>query len=81
MMYHATGDAIRKATRTSLIKSFDNNITMFETEAPNTFRTPISFVRCAVANNDKPSKPRQAIKMAKPAKMVNTFPNNWSFAY
>ena len=59
-----------------LVKYFDKSITMFDTVAPNTFLTPISFVRCVVANNDKPSNPRHAINMAKAEKMPNIFPNN-----
>src|SRR5207249_570037 len=45
IMYHATGEAIRNAMTTSLIKSFERSATIFVTEAPSTFLTPISFVR------------------------------------
>ncbi len=76
MINHASGDAITKATITSLIKSLDRSMMIFDTEAPSILRTPISFVRCAVANNDKPINPRQAMKIAKHAKIENTFPKS-----
>ena len=57
-------------------KIFESNRMMFETEAPSTLRTPISFVRCAVANKESPSSPRHAMKMAKPENMPNTFPKS-----
>ena len=63
------------------MKSFDNNVTIFITEAPSTFRTPIPFVRCAVAKSDNPNNPRQAMKIANPEKILNAFPKNCSFAY
>ena len=44
-------------------------VTMFDAEAPNTLRTPISFVRCSAVNVAKPKRPRQEIKMARNAKM------------
>src|SRR5688572_16669593 len=43
--HHARGNAIKLAIITNLIKSFDNNMRIFDTEAPRTFLTPISFVR------------------------------------
>jgi hypothetical protein len=43
-MKYATGVAITKAIATSLIKSSDSNATILETDAPNTFLTPISLV-------------------------------------
>ncbi len=45
MKYQASGDAIMIAMTTSFKKSFDSKLRIFETVAPNTFRTPISFVR------------------------------------
>ena len=46
--YHASGAAITNAINTSFIKSIDNKLTILETLAPSTFRTPISFVCCMV---------------------------------
>ena len=43
--YQATGDAITKATITSLMKSFESNNTILDIDAPNTLRMPISLVR------------------------------------
>src|SRR4030095_5622544 len=81
IIHQAMGDAMTKAIATSLMKSFESSVTIFDTDAPSTLRTPISFVRCAVEKSDKPNKPRHAIKMAKPANIANTFPNNLSLAY
>ena len=33
--------------------------------APNTFRMPISLVRCSAVNIARPNKPREEIKMAR----------------
>ncbi|MEJ7829990.1 MAG: hypothetical protein WKF91_17405 [Segetibacter sp.] len=44
--HHAIGVAITIATHTSFIKSLDNNCTMLPIDAPKTFLTPISLVRC-----------------------------------
>ena len=72
------------AINTSFKKSFDNNVTMVLTFAPNTFRTPISFMRCVMANADKPNKPRHAMKIAMHANIVNMVPclcsDSYSFA-
>ena len=42
-------------------KSLDNKLAIVETEAPNTFRIPISFVRFTAASAARPaaSKPRR----------------------
>ena len=61
MVNHAIGTAITVATATNFAKLFANKIVTDVTEAPNTLRMPISFVRCAVANITKPNKPRHAI--------------------
>jgi hypothetical protein len=60
MKYHASGDAMINAIITSFKKSLDNKLMMFEIEAPNTFRIPISFVRFIAANAARPNNPRQA---------------------
>ena len=41
-------------------------------EAPKTFRTPISFVRCSATNVVRPNNPKQAINNAR---IVNVFIN------
>ena len=71
----------RIAKTTNLIKSIDSSRIMPETDAPSTLRTPISLVRCMVENRDKPKRPKEAIKMAKPPNMPNAAPNKLSFLY
>ena len=50
--------------------SFDSNTTMPASPAPNTFRTPISFVRLWVAKVANPNSPRQEITITN--KTANT---------
>lgn len=68
MTSQAIGEAIIKATNTGFIKSLDNNVVTPDTEAPNTFRIPISLFRLAAVKEAKPYKLRQAINMANPEK-------------
>jgi hypothetical protein len=56
--------AISTAMSTSNTKSFDMSKEMLCTLAPNTFLTPISFMRCCVINNTIASKPVQESTMA-----------------
>ena len=51
---------------------------MFATEAPNTLRIPISLIRRSVAKAAKAKSPKQAMKMASPAKMKTTPANRSS---
>src|SRR6185295_6582280 len=44
--YQATGEATANAIKTNLIKFLESRNTMFETDAPTTFLTPISLTRC-----------------------------------
>ncbi len=60
-MYHAIGEAIKKAMHTSFRKSLEMSATTPETLAPNTLRIPISLVRCSAVNVAKPNKPRQMV--------------------
>ena len=46
--HHASGAAIINASITNCKKSFDSKVTICETDAPNTFLTPISFTLCVV---------------------------------
>src|SRR5688572_4420189 len=81
MKYQATGNAMIEATRVSFRKSFDNNATTFGTEAPKTFRTPISFVLFSAINALRPNKPRQAMKIENAANMLNILPSLCSERY
>src|SRR5690606_41169673 len=60
----ASGVAIAKAISSKTTKSLDNNITMPETEEPNTLRIPISFTRRLIINSAKANKPRQEMTIA-----------------
>ena len=62
----------------SLTNSAESNIANVEGEAPMTLRMPISLVLRSALNADRPNKPRQAIKMASAAKVMNTWPNRSS---
>jgi len=42
--------------------------------APSTLRIPISLVLCSAVNADKPKRPRQEMRMARPAKIPERFP-------
>ena len=53
MKYHASGEAITKAMITSFKKSLLINPTMPDTDAPNTFLIPISFVLFTTAKCSK----------------------------
>ena len=48
---------------TSSEKSREINPTRLETEAPSTFRMPISFVRCSAVKAASPNKPNPVITM------------------
>ena len=67
-----------KAINTSFTKSVDSIRTILETEAPNTFLTPISLVRCSAIYVANPNKPRQAIIIANKAKVIATLPTRRS---
>ena len=79
--YHAKGVAISIEINTNLMKSFDNKATMLVTSAPNTLRIPISLVRSMALYVAKPNSPKQAIKIAKKEKRVNSFLNLKSARY
>jgi len=53
-----------------IINSLDNKATTWLTDAPNTLRTPISFLRCSEVKADKPNNPKAATKMEIPTKPV-----------
>src|ERR1700748_3756445 len=66
--YQAIGVAITHDKITSNKKSFVRCAHRLMVEAPNTFRTPISFVRCCATYEANPNNPKQDIKMAKTVK-------------
>lgn len=57
-----------------LVNSFDSIKTIPETDALNTLRIPISFVRHSDIKEAKPNNPKLAIKMASNENVVNVFP-------
>ena len=61
---HARGEAIIAAITTSFKKSVESSATILVMLAPNTLRTPISFMRCSALNVANPNKPKQEIRMA-----------------
>ena len=71
MAHQVTGTEIINAMPTSNKNSFDTSNNTCCTEAPNTFRIPISFVRCSITNAESPNKPRLAIMIAKMANAEN----------
>ena len=68
------GTAIRKEMPIRPIKSLESKFQTLNTDAPNTFLTPISFLRCSATNDAKPNKPRQEITMANMAKKLASLP-------
>ena len=60
---YASGDAIIKAITTSFIKSVERVVTILFTDAPSTFRMPISFVLFSADKTDNPNKPMHEINM------------------
>ena len=74
MKYQETGVTMAIEMITSATKSFDNIFHSEKIEAPNTFRTPISFVRCSATKDASPNRPRQLIKMARMAKKAESLP-------
>src|SRR5690606_32489662 len=68
--HHANGDETTKDTITSNEKSFEISRTRLGTDAPNTFRMPISFVRCSAVKAANPNRPNPVISIASVAKIV-----------
>src|SRR5688572_9918149 len=73
MANQAMGAATRNDTMMSTANSLYNNFKIPGTDAPSTFRIPISFVLCNVVNDAKPNNPIHATKIAS---VVNS-PNVW----
>lgn len=62
------GSVTITANATSLTKRLDNKSRRSATEAPSTFRIPISFVRWAMVSDTRPNSPRQEMKIERPEK-------------
>src|SRR6185312_5257623 len=71
--------AIKQEINTSNANSLESICHRWYTEAPNTLRTPISFLRCSATNDARPNNPRHEIKVAKIVKNVASLPSRcWS---
>ena len=68
MTIHASGQAIRLASKTSLTNSFESNPVTLAIDAPKTFRIPISLVRNRAEKEARPKRPRQEMRIANPVK-------------
>lgn len=62
------------AIKTRTINSFDNTKEREATEAPITFRIPISFVRCSAVKAANANRLKLAMKMARPENTPNIWP-------
>ncbi len=60
---HASGIDIINEIKISFKKSADKTDTMLLTDAPSTFRMPISLILFSADKTDNPNKPIQEIKM------------------
>ena len=68
--HQASGAANAKETMTNPEKSFEISDTRLLTEAPITFRIPISFVRCSAVKAARPNSPSPVITIVSPAKRL-----------
>ena len=68
-----TGIPITKEISKSTIYAFPNKNSISIILAPNTLRTPISFVRCSAEKALNPSNPKQEIKIASIANKADNF--------
>lgn len=71
--------AIKQENKTSTTKSCDNILQTAATDAPNTLRIPISFVRCSAVKEARPKIPKQLISTASAAKKLDNLPTRSSF--
>ena len=62
------GVAMKRDMITKTANSFDNKPHTLNTVAPNTLRTPISFVLCSATKVARPNNPKQEIRIANTAK-------------
>ena len=75
MKYQANGVAMRMATTTNIKNSLESNPTRFSTEAPSTFRIPISLVLLSATNAANANKPKQDTNMANAANIAISLAN------
>lgn len=68
------GNAMMHAIKTSFINSLESILVTCGTDAPSTFRMPISLVRFSAVYVAKPNNPRQATNMVSIAKMLRIVP-------
>ena len=64
---------------TNCKKSFDNNVVIPVTLAPNTFRIPISFILRSAVYAAKPNKPKHEIIIANAANTLEIYLSIVSF--
>src|SRR3569623_1202513 len=69
---YAIGDAITNAITINFIKSAERFVTILFTDAPKTFRMPISLVLFSADKTDKPNNPMHEINIVsmEPKKMI-----------
>ncbi len=79
--YHVIGVATMSATTINRTNSRAIKMTTLATDAPNTLRTPISFVLRSTAKDASPSSPRHPMKMESPVKIPTTLLSCWSALY
>ena len=72
--------AIKHEIITSNANSFESIRHKLYVDAPNTLRTPISFLRCSATNDASPNNPRHEINMASMVKNVARLPTRSSSA-
>ncbi len=63
------------------MNSIENIETIWLTEAPNTFLTPISFTCCSAENIARPNNPRQEINIASAANKTDNLEIMISLVY
>src|SRR5688572_14289588 len=78
--YDAIGNAIRHESMTSMTKLRVNKVQRLNSDAPTTFRMPISLVRCSATKEERPNKPSRLMRIARPVKIDASFPTRNSEA-
>ena len=79
--YQAIGQAITFPIRTINKYCLRISLTTWLEEEPNTFRIPISLIRCSPMNNDSPNIPIHAMNTASRVLREIIFPNLFSSEY
>src|SRR5882762_910749 len=78
---YEAGTAMTNAMTINFKKSFESKMTISSTDAPMTFRIPISFIRCSAVKVANPNSPRQEMKIATTEKAVKSLPVRCSVLY